>query len=144
MNTVGIITLVGLVAVVILFLVLRKRHSIDVVEELMNKRRGSSKIVSRADFVQGLERLPVALCLGESQLFYENADFQARLEIARIDEVEYDDEISTGKSVEDGRVLRIRSHGQQFEFIVPKPEAERWASALPAHRMNEPGSARAS
>ena len=144
MNTLAIITVVGIIAVVILFLFLKKRRRSDVVEEMMSKRRGSCKVVSRAEFVQGMERMPVALCLGESQLFYENADFQAHLELNRIDEIEYDDELSTGKAIEDGRVLRVRSHGQQFEFIVTKTDAEKWTTGLPAHRMNEPGSVRAS
>lgn len=143
MNTLGIITVVGLLVIIILFLVLRKRHRSDVVEEMLGKRKASSKVASRGDFIQGLERLPVALSLTETQFFYENADFQGQFELARVDEIEYDDELATGKAVENGRVLRLRSHGQAFEFILPRAEAERWSSSLPTRRLSDAGSARA-
>lgn len=143
MGTLGTITIVGLILVVILFVVLRKRRTFDVVEEMVNKRRPSARIAHRAAFVQGLERLPVAMALTESALFYENADFQANLELGRIEEVEYDDELAIGKAVEDGRVLRLRSHGQTVEFILPREEAEKWAALLPPHRLNEPETAKA-
>jgi hypothetical protein len=139
MGTLGWITIIGLVAVVILFVVFRKRRSLDVVEELVSKRRPTAKIANPADFVQGLERLPVALALTESVLFYENADLQANLELKRIDEVEYDDELAIGKAIANGRVLRLRSHGQTFEFILPPAEAQKWASLLPPHRLGEAG-----
>lgn len=143
MSTLGIITVVGLAVVIILFVVLRKRHSQDVVDKMLAKRKASSRMTGRADFVQGLLRLPVALALTETQFFYENADFQGQFELGRIDEIEYDDELATGKAVQDGRVLRLRSHGQTFEFVVPRAEAESWSSAMPVRRLSDAESVRA-
>lgn len=143
MGTLGTITIIGLIAVVILFVVFRKRRSLDVVEDMVSKRRPTARIAHRAAFVQGLQRLPVAMALTESTFFYENADFQANLDLKLVEEIEYDDELATGKSVEDGRVLRLRSHGQAFEFIIPRAEAEKWVALLPPHRLNEPETVKA-
>jgi hypothetical protein len=35
-------------------------------------------------------------------------------------EVEYDTELATGLAIADGRVLRLRSHSQTFEFVLPR------------------------
>lgn len=144
MRTLEIVTVVGIVAVVVLFLVYRKRRSLDAVEDLLAKRRGSSRLSTRAFFAQGRERMSVALSLSESQLFYENADFLAELELGRLDEVEYDDELSTAtpEVSANERVLRLRSHGQTFEFILPRQEADKMAALLPSHRADEPGQVR--
>lgn len=144
MNTLTIITVLGVAAVIILLVVLRKRHSSDAVEDMLTKRKPAAKVASRADYVQGMERLPVALALTETQFFYENEDFQGLLDLVRVEEVEYDDELANGKSVQNERVLRLRSHGQAFEFVLPRADADRWAAALPAHRGNEAGKVHAS
>ena len=139
MNTLTIITVLGVVAVILLLVFLRKRHSSDAVEEMLTRRKSTSKVSSRADYVQGMLRLPVALALTDTQFFYENQDFQGLLDLVRVEEVEYDDELATGKSVENERVLRLRSHGQAFEFVLPRTEADRWSAMLPPHRGDEAG-----
>ena len=124
---------VGLVAV---YLKMRQRDHLDVI---LNKRKPTAKLVSRADYMEGMEKIPVALALTGDTFYYENPDLEASFELARVDEIEYDDELATGKNVpETCRVLRLRSHGAAFEFVLEKAEAAKWAAALPARRIGEP------
>ena len=133
------ISLVGLVVVAaLIFLFFRTRRH-DQIAAMIEKRKGSSRIVSKADYATGVERMPVALALTADAVFYENPDLEASLELPRIDEVEYDDELTTGKSIEQGsRVLRIRSHGTPFEFVISAADATRWQQALPPRQQGQP------
>jgi hypothetical protein len=141
MLTLEIITIAGLIVVVVLFLVWRRKHSSDTLDTFIAKRKPTARTASRADLVQAIERLPVALTLTQTHIYYDNPDFNAELELSRIEEVEYDDETATAtpEVASDERVLRFRSHGRSFEFILPRAEADRWATLLPSHRANEPG-----
>ena len=48
--------------------------------------------------------------------------------------MEYDDELTIGRSVPAGaRALRLRSHGTSFEFVMPTAETAKWESVLPPH-----------
>lgn len=132
LTTVTIVGVVVLVALVWLFI---RTRSQDLLEEMLAKRRTSSRAASRADLVEGPNRIPVALSLGEDRVCYENPDLDACLELQHIDEVEYDDETSMGQSVE-GRVLRFRAHGRSFEFVIDNAAAQQWQAALPARTMN--------
>src|SRR5205809_1327352 len=102
----GVIVLAGLLA---MFLKVRQT---DLLGAIMQKRAPTSKLVSRADYVEGVETIPVVLSLTNDVLYYENPDLDASFDLNRIDEIEYTDELATGKNV-DGhcRVLRLRSHG---------------------------------
>lgn len=136
----GFVASVFLVAVAIgllfVYLKMRQRDQLDVI---LKKRQPSSRLVSRADYMEGMEKIPVALALTADTFHYENADLEASFELSRIEEVEYDDELATGKNVpETCRVLRMRSHGAAFEFVLEKADAAKWAAALPARRMGEP------
>ena len=128
----GIVTLVGIVILAVLIWFFVRTRSKDLVTELMEKRRSKSRIVSRADYVEGMNSMPVALSVTADSLYYENPDLQATFELARIDEIEYDDELATGRSVPPGtRALRLRSHGAAFEFVMPAAEIAKWQSVLP-------------
>ncbi|HJW93208.1 MAG TPA: hypothetical protein VJ901_06295 [Thermoanaerobaculia bacterium] len=125
-----------LAGLVVLFMRARSKDHID---ELLNKRRASSKLVTRADYMEGLERMPVALALTEDTFFYENPDFNAMFGLQMIDEIEYDDELATGRQVEHGSIaLRLRSHGTTFEFILAPDVCNKWMEALPPRRADEP------
>jgi hypothetical protein len=133
LTTVTIVGLVALAALIWLYLRMRSR---DLIDEMMAKRRASSaRLVSRANFVEGLERIPVALALTTDIISYENPDLDATLDLKQIDEVEYDDETATGQAVE-GKALRLRSHGHTFEFVLDSNTARQWESTLPARRMS--------
>ena len=132
LTTVTIVGLVVLAPLVWLYLRMRSRDQID---EMMAKRRASARLVSRADFVEGLERIPVALALSTDIISYENPDLDATLELKHIEEVEYDDETATGQSV-DGKALRLRSHCHTFEFVLDSNTARQWESTLPPRRMS--------
>ena len=132
MADLGTITLVGAVAVVVLVVVYLKLRAKDSIDAALAKRRGSSKLVSRAEYVEGAEKIPVALALTDSSFFYENADLEASFDLDRLDEIEYDDDLATGANLHAGcRVLRLRSHGATFEFVLEKGEAAKWEAALP-------------
>jgi len=100
----------------------------------MAKRRESARFVSRADFVEGLERIPVALALMNDSIVYENPDIDASLDLKQIEEVEYDNETSTGQ-VLDGNALRLRAHGHTFEFVLDPDSTGKWKAILPPRRM---------
>ena len=108
----GTITVVGLVVLAALIWLFLRTRSSDLIEEMMTKRRASCQIVTRGDYVEGINHIPVALALTSDTIYYENPDIQASLELARIDEVEYDDELSTGKDVAHGRAHRAQAFGR--------------------------------
>lgn len=138
MPSVGLITVVGLVVLAALVVLFIRTRSKDLLDEILNKRRNTSKLVSRADYVEGLERMPVALALTDDTFYYENPDFQALFELRTIDEIEYDDELATGRQVEHGcRALRLRSHGTTFEFVLAPDVCGKWMEALPPRRADE-------
>lgn len=132
------LTVVGVIVLAVLVVVFLKVRQGDLLGAIMDKRRGSSKIVSRADYVEGAESIPVAVALTNDTFYYENPDLEASFELARIDEVEYADDLMTGKNHSaDSRVLRLRSHGTTFEFLLGKAEAEKWQALLPPRTIGQ-------
>lgn len=132
-TVVGLVVLAGLV-----WLFMRTRQQ-DLIADIIAKRKGSSRLVARAEYVEGIQKFPVALSLTDAAIYYQNPDLDASLELKDLDEVEYDDELATGRAVAHGcRALRLRSHGHTFEFILQPAECQQWMAALPAHRANEP------
>jgi len=136
LSVAGVVVVAGLVW----FYLRNQTHSR--MRHILEKRKGSSKVATLADYVEGMEHIPVAVALSDTTFFYENADLQAEMDLSRLDEVEFDDELSTGKEVEHGKVMRLRSHGRVFEFILDAASATEWAAKLPSHRMGEPELAR--
>ena len=117
----SVILVVAAVVLVAVYLKMRQRDHLDV---MIKKRQPTSKLVSRAQYAEGMESIPVALALSGDTFYYENPDLEASFELSRVDEIEYDDELATGKNVDaDKRVLRLRSHGAAFEFILRKEDA---------------------
>ncbi|HEX7191815.1 MAG TPA: hypothetical protein VF381_09620 [Thermoanaerobaculia bacterium] len=132
-TVVGLVVLAGLV-----WLFMRTRQQ-DLIADIMAKRKGSSKLVARAEYVEGMQKYPVALSLTDTAIYYQNPDLDASFDLKDIEEVEYDDELATGRSVPAGcRALRLRSHGHTFEFILQPADCTQWMAALPTHRANEP------
>ena len=137
-------TVILVVAVVVLVAVYMKMRQRDHLEVMIKKRQPTSKLVSRAEYSEGMENIPVALALTDDTFYYENPDLEASFELSRVDEIEYDDELATGKTVDENcRVLRLRCHGAAFEFVLTKEDAAKWAAALPARRMGDPATAQA-
>ncbi|HEX8617054.1 MAG TPA: hypothetical protein VF911_05675 [Thermoanaerobaculia bacterium] len=122
----------GLLVVAVLiptYLRLRQR---DVLDTFVARRRGSARLVTRAEYVEGPAMIPVALALTETTFHYENADLEASFDLDRIDEIEYDDDLATGRTHRgDCRVLRVRSHGAAFEFLLDAADCSKWTAALP-------------
>jgi hypothetical protein len=143
-NTLSVFTVVGIVALAALVWLFLRTWTNDQLDEIVKKHRPTAKVTTKADFVEGMNHIPVALSLEGNDVLYENSDLQAKLEIARIDEVEYVNELSTGSAVDAGKVLRLRSHGHAFEFILDSKSAESWTAALPPHRFDDGGAIRAS
>ncbi len=137
MSVLGSLVLVAAAVVLtVIYLKMRQRDHLDVI---LKKRQGTARLVNRADYMEGMERIPVVLALSGDTFYYENPDLEASFELARVDEIEYDDELATGKNMpETCRVLRLRSHGAAFEFVLEKAEAAKWSAALPARRIGEP------
>jgi len=70
MTSLGILTVVGFVVLVALVWMYLRMRGKDHIDELMAKRRGSSRIVSRAALLEGLEKIPVSLCLTDDAIYY--------------------------------------------------------------------------
>jgi hypothetical protein len=131
-------TIVGLIVLAGLAILFVKTRSKDLVEDIMNKRRPTSRLVTRGDYVEGLEHISVALSLTDDTFYYENPDLEARFELSRIEEVEYSEELATGRAVSHGcSVLRLRSHGAAFEFVLGPQDYAKWQTALPARRIDQ-------
>ena len=139
--TLTVVTIAGVVVLAALIWLYFRIRSKDLLEDMIARRSASSRLVSRANYVEGLERIPVALSITTDTLRYENPDLEATLDLGHIEEVEYDDETATGQSV-DGKALRLRSHGHTFEFVVDPATAQKWQSVLPMRRLDQ-GTARA-
>lgn len=138
------VTVVGVILFAVLVVIFLKVRQKDLVSAFMEKRRAGSKLVSRADYVEGVEKIPVALSLTDKALFYENPDLEASFDLDRIDEVEYSQDLSTGRSHDlQHEVLRLRSHGATFEFLLDKADCAKWMAALPARQMGGQSNARA-
>ncbi|MEO8381126.1 MAG: hypothetical protein ABI779_15805 [Acidobacteriota bacterium] len=130
------LTVVGLIVLAVLVVVFLKVRQGDLLGAIMEKRRSKSKIVSRADYVEGAEAIPVAIALTDDTFFYENPDLEASFDLNRIDEIEYSDELMTGKKhAADAHVLRLRSHGTTFEFLLNRADTDKWRSMLPARTL---------
>ena len=137
-NAFSLLATVAVVAVVVFLVwILSKRFAADRIQRLNDKRRNSCRLVSRGEFVDGSRHIPVALALNDKTLFYENSDMQASLDLKWIEEVEYDNELSTGQTVPDGKVLRIRCLSQEFEFVLPAESNQQWQAVLPSHRLQK-------
>jgi hypothetical protein len=135
---------VGFVVIAALVPVYLKLRQKDVVETFLAKRRGSSKLVSRAEYVEGAEMIPVALALTDTTFYYENSDLEASFDLDRLDEVEYDDDLATGRTLHGAcRVLRLRSHGAAFEFVLDRADCAKWTAALPARSYGQQPAAHA-
>ena len=142
MPTLEVLTVIGLVVLVALIVLFLRVRSRDLVDEHVKKRSVGSRVCTRADLVEGGDRIPVALALTDDTIYYENPDLQASLELQRIEEVEYDDETATGQHVV-GKALRLRAHGHMFEFVLESEVARKWQMVLPPHRMDEGPAAQA-
>ncbi|HEX9982914.1 MAG TPA: hypothetical protein VGF69_06605 [Thermoanaerobaculia bacterium] len=130
--------LIAVAVVVALVFVFQNMRRNDRLGELLKKRAAGAQVQSRASYVEANHLVPVALTLTGDSLHYENADLEASFELSRIDEVEYDDELVTGKNLEGKcRALRLRSHGAAFEFVLQPGDCEKWMAALPPRRMGE-------
>src|SRR5260370_42692835 len=63
---------------------------------------------------------------------------QASLDLQWVREIEYDTELATGSLPPTGRVLRLRSTSQTFEFVIPSDVVARWYMMLPPRRLTTP------
>lgn len=120
----------------------RRSRVHDTFESILARHRPTAKVSSRAELVDGRNHIPVALTLEQQQIFYENHDFDAMLDIDQIDEVEYGSDLLTG-GIATGAVLRLRAHGRAIEFVLDMATARRWSELLPPHRMDELGTVHA-
>lgn len=135
MPSLELITIAGVVVLVVLLWVYLRMRSKDRIDEIMARHRGSASVCTRANLVEGMEMIPVAVALKSDALYYENTDIQASIELPLIEEVEYDDETATGHTVP-GKVLRIRAHNHVFEFSLDLAAARQWEAGLPARLVD--------
>ena len=133
----ALLTIAAVVAVLLLGWNLYRRFGTDRIAAFNERRRAGSKIVGRGEFVDGNRHLDVALALTQETLYYENSDMEASIDLQWVREVEYDTELATGLAIENGKVLRLRSNSQTFEFVLPQELVTRWHLLLPPRRAKE-------
>jgi hypothetical protein len=114
---------------------LYRRLASDRIQHFLDCRRADSRFVGRGEFVDGSRHLAVALAVTPTVFYYENADMQASLDLHWIQEIEYATELATGGTIPGGKVLRLRSHSQTFEFVLPNADVARWHVMLPPRRI---------
>ena len=132
------ITVVAVIVTAALGWNLYRRFGVDRIDALNEKRRLSSRFVSRGQFVDGNRHVDVALALTQSTLFYENDGMEGALDLQWVREIEYDTELATGTAPPTGKVLRLRCYSQTFEFVLPTEVVPRWHLMLPPRRNNQP------
>lgn len=125
------LTTLGFAAVVVLGWILYQRFGPTRIAAFNDRRRAGSKIVSTGQFVDGSRHIDVALALTGSTLYYECSAMQASIDLEWVREVEYDTKLATGAAIGEGRVLRLRSQSQAFEFVLPPDLVTRWYTLLP-------------
>jgi hypothetical protein len=132
------ISVFAVIVVAFLAWSLYRLHSASRIDAFLDKRRATSRIVSSGEFVEGSRHFKVAMALTGTDLFYENADINASLDLRWVREIEYDTCLATGHSVENGKVLRLRCFSQVFEFILPDAVIPKWHTMMPP-KLASPG-----
>lgn len=131
------VSVVALGVIAVLGWNLYRRVGASRIDAIADKRRATSRTVSSGEFVDGNRHLKVALALTSTDLYYENADMKAYLDLRWVQEVEYDTSLATGQEVPAGKVLRIRCYSQVFEFVLPSAVVPTWYLMLPPRRAVE-------
>lgn len=132
------LSIAAVVAVLFLGWNLYRRFGADRIAALNEKRRAGSRLVGRGEFVDGNRHLDVALAVTPATFFYENADTEGSIDLQWVREIEYDTELATGTTPPTGKVLRLRSNSQTFEFVLPDDMVARWHMMLPPRRAMAP------
>lgn len=132
------LVIAGLAALGFLGMGLSQKLGAGRIQSLNEKRRATSRIVSRGEYVDGNRHIEVALALTQSTLLYENGVVQGALDLRWVREIEYDSALATGVEVDGRKVLRLRTDSQSFEFVLPNDEAPRWHLMLPPRLTMEP------
>lgn len=132
----------AVIAVAFLGWILVRSFRSDRLEAFNVKRRPASRMVGRGEYVDGNRHLAVALAVTQETFFYENADMEASIDLQWVREIEYDTELATGTVPAHGKVLRIRSNSQTFEFVLPEDMVARWHMMVPPRRLARAGTAR--
>lgn len=114
-----------------------RRFGVDRIAAFNEKRRPGSRMIGRGELIDGNRHAEVALALTPSTFFYENADTQGSIDLQWVREIEYDTELATGTTPANGKVLRLRSNSQTFEFVLPTDTVARWHMMMPPRRALE-------
>ncbi|HVS31377.1 MAG TPA: hypothetical protein VMS98_07965 [Thermoanaerobaculia bacterium] len=125
------LTLLAVVVIAVLGWNLYRRFGTDHLEAFNEKRRATSRLVGRGELVDGNRHIQVALAVSDTTFFYENAEMEASIDLERLREIEYDTDLATGTAPPEGKVLRLRSNSQTFEFVLPSASVDRWHAMLP-------------
>ena len=132
-----IYVLVAIVAAAFLIRMLYRRLGTRSIGEFNEQRRAEARLVTPGEYVDGNRRMPVAMALTPSTLFYENSDMAATLDLQFVREIDYDSALGTGGDVPGSKVLRLRSGSQTFEFVIADEHVPRWHMHLPPRRANK-------
>lgn len=85
---------------------------------------------SRASLIDGPNHIPVSIALGRSRIAFFNSEFEDSLSLDAVETIEYVSDLVTG-GIADGAVMRLTSHGHEFDFAMNATAAREWSRALP-------------
>lgn len=133
-----LVVMAATVATALLMWWYTRLRAVDRMAAIVARRSGTAMLTSPAQLIDGQNHIAVALSLEPGRVSYGNDDLEASIDMQQIDEVEYGSDLVTG-GIADGAVLRLRSHGRAFEFVLDAATAETWCHRLPPHRLDQAG-----
>ena len=117
---------------------LTKRLASDRIQRLMDRRRSSSRLVSRGEYLDGGRHVPVSLALSGSAFYYESAGSKESLNLEWVEEVTYGHDPVSGHFIGEARLLRLLCFDQPYEFLISVDVIRFWQAMLPAHSKATP------
>ena len=96
-----------------------------------SRDQSSRGLCSRARLIDdGPDPIPVSIALLRSRIAFFNAQFSRTVELDTVDAVEYMSDLVTG-DIADGALMRVKSRGHDFDFVMDTAAARKWSRALP-------------
>ena len=87
-------------------------------------------LCSRARLIDGPDPIPVSITLQRSRIEFFNAQFARTVRLDTVEAVEYMSDLVTG-DIADGALMRVKSRGHDFDFVMDTAAATEWSRALP-------------
>jgi hypothetical protein len=128
---VNVLVMAGIAGLTLVAVYAYRRSTSDRIGKIVELRRATSRMVSRGEFVKPDGLSAVVLAMSRSTFSYENAAMHESVDLQFVREIEYDTRLATGHPVSGGKVLRLHSLNETFEFVLRNDDVARWHMMLP-------------